>query len=282
MMKRIRSIILLLIFFAILLLPVLLSAEEDVAAAIYKEGLKKYVLGDYDGAVEDFDRALKLKPGDALIRKMYINTLLKKGNLEYETGNLKKAEKYFTKAYTLSGEDEKLRKNIIMIQEQIEEQKQEIALIGAEIEREETAQGKTAQSREGGSEPERIELILPFNMDEFIQQQNDENKRIFSEIMEVQKQERENLFQRIAEGQQFLDESVRSQRAEREKLFTNLEDSRNLINENIKSQQEERENLYEKIDESRRVLDESMKTQQDEKAICDVCKINSHIELEMI
>jgi tetratricopeptide (TPR) repeat protein len=226
-MKHIGSVLSLSMFFAVLLLPSLPGAEEDVAVAIYRDGLKKYVLGDYGGAVEDFDRALTQKPEDELIKKMYITTLLKSGNREYDTGVLIKAERLFTKAYTLSGEDENLRKNVTMILERITAGKDEAALRGAGTQH--TADETAAGSGEGGGGPERVELVLPFAADELMQQQNQENQKKFDRIMEAQKLEREKLFQRIAEGQQSFEESVKSQSAERERLFRNMENSRKLI-----------------------------------------------------
>ena len=96
--------------FAVLLCFVLIPAflsGDDVATALYREGLKKYILKDYEGAIEDFDSALVLKPQDDNIKKMYINTLIKQANIEYGQNNLKKASEAYKKLRKMDEESAK-------------------------------------------------------------------------------------------------------------------------------------------------------------------------------
>ena len=87
----------------------LVPAQDDVATALYQEGLKKYILEDYLGALKDFESALKLNPENEKFKKMHLNTLIKQGNREYERRDLAEAEYYFSRAYRLSGQDAELK-----------------------------------------------------------------------------------------------------------------------------------------------------------------------------
>jgi putative nucleotidyltransferase with HDIG domain len=252
------------------LVPILILSEDNVATALYKEGLKKYILEDYNGAVKDFDTAHRLNPEDIKIRKMYINTLIKLGNIEYENNNLKMAEKHFLKAYTLSGEDEDLQRNLETIQERLIEQK-------IERERLKELELATAQEDAAGTkekldvetdiaEEVKTEVVqLPFDMEEFIQNQNLENRKILTEIIEAQKTEREILLKNIEESQRLLDQNIKAQNEERAGLFKNIRENQNLLIKNVKEQQEERVGLIKNIEESQKLLDENIKAQQDDR-----------------
>jgi len=149
------------ILLCVLLAPLQPLCQEDVAAALYEEGLRKYILEDYTGALEDLDSALKLQPDSEKIRKMYLNTLIKQGNKEYEAGNLKGAEGYFLRAYRLSGEDVELKANLESIRTQLNQaEAREKPVIKAEGERE-------TKGEEGR------EVQLPFDMEAFVQHQNE-------------------------------------------------------------------------------------------------------------
>jgi len=116
MAKRVLFICMIPLFIIASGVTTLLTAQDDVAAALYQEGLKKYILEDYMGALEDFESAIKLDPDNDKFKKMHLNTLIKQGNREYERGNLPEAEYYFSRAYRLSGEDEELRAMLDLIQ----------------------------------------------------------------------------------------------------------------------------------------------------------------------
>lgn len=197
----------------------LLCAQDDVATALYQEGLKKYILEDYTGALEDFESALKLKPDNEKYKKMHLNTLIKQGNREYERGNLAESESYFSRAYRLSGEDEELRAMLNSIRTQLRLEEEQASLI--QVERPDRATEEQPVS-------EDTEVELPFDMEAFIQQQNAENKKILDEILVAQQQERETFLKNIEENQRIIDESIRTQRGERELLLENIiEISRN-------------------------------------------------------
>ena len=262
MIKQLSALFILPIISFFLLSPMILYSDDDVATALYKEGLKKYILEDFNGAIEDFDSALRLNPDDSKIKKMYINTLIKQGNFEYENNNLKTAEEYFLKAYTLSGEDKALQKNLKMIQEQIKEREKIIETKAVERVEEVT---ETAEIVKEEVRPAQLEVTLPFDMDKFIQQQNEENKKVLDELIKAQKEERERLHNSISESQKLLDENIRAQKTERESLYKNMAENRTILDENIRLQKDERESLYKNIEESRKLLDENISSQKVER-----------------
>lgn len=259
------------------LIPIQIHSENDVATALYREGLKKYILEDYSGAIKDFDTAYRLNPEDTNIRKMYINTLIKLGNIEYENNNLKMAEKHFLKAYSLSGEDEDLQKNLKTIQERLKEQKivqarleepkREIFQEDVESMEEKTAAAAeiTEEVKEVVVRPERIEVQLPFDMEKFIQQQNLENQRVLAEIIEAQKAERESLLKNIEESQSLLDENIKAQKEERASLFDHIRGNQKLLDENIKGQMDDRKMLFKRMEDNQKLLSENIKAQRDER-----------------
>lgn len=197
----------------------LLPAQDDVAAALYQEGLKKYILEDYLGALKDFESALKLNPDNEKFKKMHLNTLIKKGNREYEREDLAEAEYYFSRAYRLSGQDVELKAMLDSIRGQLRLEKERTAL----------KQDERLEIRaEQPSEAENTKVQIPFDMDAFIQQQYEENRILLDEILATQQQEREALLQNIEENQRIIDESIRNQKGERELLLQNImEISRN-------------------------------------------------------
>jgi len=132
-MRKTLSIILFIFCIALpIFAPLIVLAEDDVATALYKEGLKKYILTDYEGALKDFDSAYQLKPGDVKIKKMYITTLIKQGNSYYEQNNLNKALEYYLRAQKLGGEDETLKNNLKEVQEKIAQEKSGCDAAGTE------------------------------------------------------------------------------------------------------------------------------------------------------
>jgi HD-GYP domain-containing protein (c-di-GMP phosphodiesterase class II) len=283
------------------LLPQFLFAQNDVATALYEEGLKKYILEDYAGAIEDFNSALKLKPDNTRIQKMLVNTLIKQGNIEYENGDFSSAEDYFLRAYKLSGEDAELKENLERIRVRIAAREKEVsdrAIIRGEEEgfvtspesvtiTEAAAKDEGLASTEG---PAGNEVQLPFDMEAFIQQQNTENKKLLEEMLAAQRLERESLYrsiedsrkllgesfeaqneerktlvQNIEENRKLLDRSFESQNSERRNFLQNIEESRKIFDLNLTAQREERQNLFRRIEENQRILDESMRAQQEER-----------------
>lgn len=267
--------------FVMIFLTVLgvLSGDEEVATALYKEGIKKYILEDYEGAVQDFESAYRLKPDDPKIRGMYINTLIKQGNIEYQRENLKAAQEYYSQALSLSGEDRELREKLASIQSNIEEEEalreRESRIVVSEPgTAEEVA---VAQER---PEPEVVgvveEVELPFDLDEYIRQQDEANKRLLAEVQEQQRQERERLLQSIEENQRIMSDNMEAQRQERETYFQNVEQSRRIMTESIdenrktlrdsfEDQRRERETLMGNVQENQRILRDSIERQGEER-----------------
>ena len=232
-------------------------AQDDVATALYQEGLRKYILEDYTGALEDFESALKLDPESEKITKMYLNTLIKQGNREYETGNLREAEPYFSRAYRLSGEDEELRALLDSIRTQM---KQEEERASQTIQAERPAQRPDERPISEGTE-----VQLPFDMESFIQQQNEENKKLLDEMLAAQRQEREAFLKNIEENQRILDENIETQRTERATLYANLEEGRKILDQSLEAQQEERNRLLKNIEENRDIVTENIAAQRQER-----------------
>jgi len=285
-MRKTLSIILFIFCTALpILVPLIVLAEDDVATALYKEGLKKYILTDYEGALKDFDSAYQLKPGDVKIKKMYITTLIKQGNFYYEKNNLNKALEYYLRAQKLGGEDEILKNNLKEVQEKIAQEKSAQGQVAMQPTREQAAmqpgqkpsaeeqRTETAQTEAvAGGKTETTTVVLPFDIDAFIQQQVELNKKALNEILEAQRKEREKLVKNIEEGQKLLGENIKAQEEERKNLYSSLENNQKLFNQNITTQKEERQSLYKNIEENQRfinsnqrLLDENMKAQQQER-----------------
>ncbi len=225
-----------------LLAPLCLRPDNDVATTLYKEGLKKYILSDYEGALEDFDSAYRLNPDDLKIKKMYTSTLIKLGNSYYEQNSLNRALEYYLRAQKLGGEDEALKNNLKEVQEKIAREKsareqvarqpgepaRESVVLhpGQALQKEPVEQGaeKTQTETGAGKEPgaETKAVVLPFDIDAFVQQQMELNKKALNEILEAQRKERENLAKNIEEGQKLLDENMKAQQQERQSLLDHI------------------------------------------------------------
>ena len=234
-----------------MLISLQLFAQEDVATALYEEGVRKYILEDYPGALEDFEGALQLQPANERIIKMYLNTLIKQANREYGAGNLKGAEPYFLRAYNLSGGDEKIKANLETIRTQLELEEERQRTAGTPEKKDEMEKEKTVQ--------------LPFDMEAFIQQQNEQSRLLLDQMAERQRKEREYLLRNIEESQQRLGESLVSQREERNILYRNLVETRNSFDESLRVQQEERENLLQNLEENRDAFEKNIEAQQRER-----------------
>jgi putative nucleotidyltransferase with HDIG domain len=239
------------IFFCMLLIGYPLFSQEDVAKALYEEGLRKYILQDYSGALEDFGGALQLQPDNQRIVKMYLNTLIKQGNREYEAGNLKRAEQYFLQAYKLSEEDAELSVALQAIRTQLEKEEE---------------LRETAETALQEREPEEAQVVqLPFDVEAFIQQQNEQNRLLLDKMAEAQRRERESLLRDIEENQQILNETFETQREERKTLYRNLAETKGYLDESLRTQQAERERLLQDLDENRRAFDQSAEAQRRER-----------------
>ena len=96
-----------------------LSAADDISSPVYTEGLKKYILRDYKGAIKNFENAHKLDKKNQIIRRMYVKALVKQGNIEYNQLDLEAAAKYYSKALTLLPHDQELQNKLNLIKKQI-------------------------------------------------------------------------------------------------------------------------------------------------------------------
>jgi putative nucleotidyltransferase with HDIG domain len=237
-------------------IPNVSMAQDDVAAALYQEGLKKYILEDYLGALKDFESALKLNPENDKFKKMQLNTLIKQGNREYETGSLAEAEYYFSRAYRLSGEDEELGSILDSIRIKLRRQEEQAAY---------SVQEQPKLAVEKPPETEETEVQIPFDMEAFIQQQNAENRILLDEMLATQRQEREALLKNIEENRRILNRNLNTQQDEREYLYSNLEEQRKLLDNSIEAGQEERRKLLENIEESREAFSENISEQRRER-----------------
>jgi putative nucleotidyltransferase with HDIG domain len=258
------------LLFVILFMAVftVLSSDEEVATALYKEGIKKYILEDYKGAVKDFESAYRLKPDDPKIRGMYINTLIKQGNIEYQRENLKAAQEYYKKALSLSGEDPDLQDKLASIQHNIEEEKALRERESRAVVKERGPEEEVAAVREErGPEIVRTvdEVELPFDLDEYIRQQDEANKRLLAEIQEQQRQERERLLQSIEENQRIMSENMEVQRQERESFIENIEENRKILSNSFDEQHREREILMGNVQENQQILRENIERQGEER-----------------
>ena len=177
--------------------------SENLSKSVYKEGLRKYILRNYKGAIKDFKTAYKLNKKDSKIKGMYVNALIKQGNIEYNDGNLYSSERYFSRALSLSGKDAELRRKLNQIKEEIGKIK------GKKGYRREMARKK--KERRGGTgtpvgddrEDERTKTHelskdrMPVNIERFMQKQSEENVKILSKIIESQSRERASFHRNL-------------------------------------------------------------------------------------
>jgi putative nucleotidyltransferase with HDIG domain len=231
-------------------------AQDDVATALYQEGLKKYILEDYLGALNDFESALKLNPDNEKFKKMHLNTLIKQGNREYEAGSLADAEYYFSRAYRLSGDDEELGAILDSIRTTLRRQEEEAVA---------SVQEQPGPRAEKPSESAQPPVQIPFDMEAFIQQQNAENRILLDEMLSTQRQERESLLKNIEENQRLLNRSMDEQQNERDYLYSNLEEQRQLLDNSIEAGQEERRQLLDNMEQSREAFSENISQQRKER-----------------
>lgn len=105
-----------------LVLPAYIHPQDEVAERLYNEGLRKYILNDYTGAISDFDSAYRLDSENLKIKNMYLNTLVKQGNSEYERGNLAAAQRWYDRALALAGDDKELKSRLSQVRERISAQ----------------------------------------------------------------------------------------------------------------------------------------------------------------
>jgi len=208
--------------------------SDEILDILYKEGLKKYILKDYAGAITDFESAYRLDEENIIINNMYLHALIKQGNIEYENNKLTEAKNYFTLALELSDMDTELQQQLSLIQEEIEGEKRELPIETvveeklAEPKIEYTDANKEEEMVSEAAAPAKVEIIkelvpaptivkveMPFDIDEFLQQQQEENKRILNEIIQNQKEERGNLIRNMEiiaqsqrEDRQFFNRSL--------------------------------------------------------------------------
>ncbi len=99
----------------------LVYGQQKVVDALYKNGLKKYILGEYKEAIDDFESALKLDPKNIKVQNMYFTALVKMGNIEYSKGNLEEAKIYYEKALKVSQGNEDVKAKLREITALLEE-----------------------------------------------------------------------------------------------------------------------------------------------------------------
>jgi len=273
-----RHLIIVMFFLVVILMLIPRAfAQEDVVNAIYKEGLRKYILGDYSGAVKDFESALKISPNNERLKKIYVATLIKLGNLEVERGNLNEALEFYSRAYSIS-EEPYLKENIMAIQKKIEEQNKLKSSAKASSAELVSKSEKTSAPEEMAPAQKKIEQVskpveytpvpAPINLDKIIAKQAEETKKLLAEIMEAQKSEQEKVLETlrknqdtISKTQETLSKTIEEQNMERQSLYQNLEKSWQTLNERIKAEKEERTQLVKNIERNQKLLETAINSQ---------------------
>jgi len=98
-MKKIIIILLLIIS------TTLSFSDSNIAMILYKEGLKNYIFNDYKAAIKNFKKCYLIDKNNLKIKKMYIRSLIKQADKDYEKGSLSDAKKHYSQAITISGKD---------------------------------------------------------------------------------------------------------------------------------------------------------------------------------
>jgi len=182
--------------------------EGNIAEVLYQEGLKKYILHDFLGAIDDFQSAYNLNNNESKIKNMYINALIKQGDIEYKQKNFETAREHFSLALELSGDDKTLAALLTKVNQAIEDEKKIHERTGptpTHMQAETPGQSEKTtkpvptgiQSQTTRTIPPVIKVELPYDMEEFIRNQNQENMRVLSQLIESQKQERKLLLDNI-------------------------------------------------------------------------------------
>ena len=78
--------------------------RSAVSEKLYREGLKKYILQDIDGAISNFEHVYSTDKTHLRAKKMLVNALIKKGTREYQDGALEKAEQHYIRALSLASD----------------------------------------------------------------------------------------------------------------------------------------------------------------------------------
>ena len=242
------SIYFIIIFILIGILNIAI-AQEKAVDAFYKDGLKKYILGNYEAAITDFESALKLEPGNIKVQNMYFTTLVKLGNIEYSKGDLQKAKLYYEKALEVSGGNKDIKNKLVEINNLLEEKKikKKAEAIGkvpsihekagkeiaGKVEAPEQQTKVTRTSKKAPPPKKAISLAgksvnaspvvqnvkLPFDIEKFIAQQNEENRKMLDSIVKAQREERQAF---LNENRKMIDRVVEAQGKERKNLIEHI------------------------------------------------------------
>ena len=165
--------------------------DRDIAEMFYNEGLRDYILGDYADAIADFDAAARLQPDSETYQTMYLNALVKQGSAEFESGDLQAAARRYREALAASGSDPELARRLELIRSQLAADTAAGAPASADPN---DPVRSSPDAPPGGQPPAVVEVEWPFDIEEFIERQNAENRRMLDEVLRVQREERENLY----------------------------------------------------------------------------------------
>lgn len=94
----------------------MMFAQNDVTEALYNEGLRNFVLKDYEAALKNFESLYTLDPADIKSREMLINTLLELGDDSYDKLKFGEAETYYLKARGISPNNPEIRNRMELIE----------------------------------------------------------------------------------------------------------------------------------------------------------------------
>jgi len=85
------------------------SASDEEEIQVYRNaGTEKYVKGDYDGAVQELEKAYKIDTGNAKIKEFIVRILVEAGTQRYMKREYPQALPYLEKARTYGLENAKL------------------------------------------------------------------------------------------------------------------------------------------------------------------------------
>ncbi len=105
----------------LIITPTLSFSDSSIAMVLYKEGLKNYIFNDYKAAIKNFKKCYSIDKNSLKIKEMYVRSLVKQADKDYEKGFLSDAKKHYSQAITISGKDvsQSLKDKLTLVEKSI-------------------------------------------------------------------------------------------------------------------------------------------------------------------
>jgi HD-GYP domain-containing protein (c-di-GMP phosphodiesterase class II) len=216
-----------LIFSLLLLLtqPIVFS-QSAVAENFYNEGVKFYVLNDFESALDKLQSAYRVDPESTKIRNLYVNTLIKLGESDLEAKENDSAAEYFKEAFELS-QNPNVKQSLLELIEVIDPQLAESlappksAQVSDPTPTGDTGTVSSEQSlassgtQNSSQELPSINFEVPIELDSFLQTQTQENLNVIRTLIETQSKQNQQFSDALGSMLESQTALINSQQSER-------------------------------------------------------------------